>query len=217
MEVVPYQAPEGSWPVTSAFSLEVALGPVFLQKRIRAAPVIIPAHLFPPFRWKPGSAMEPVLFQASSALWPGLVPFPQASTLGVGIRLGRLPAGPWFPPALAVPPRLWESEEGRAIVPSDAVDTLHALNWARVAKTFAVMDMDESDSMARPKRGWGYVIKADVDRFSVEACPLERAALRWKLTEAVELYPCTGYAQVRPFHIYAMCCMQIGGLTFSLR
>ena len=149
MEVVPYQAPEGSWPVTSAFSLEAVFGPVILQERIRAEPLIIPALLFSSFRLEPGTLME--LHKASSALSPALDPFPPASTLHFIIRLGRLPAGPLFSPALAVATRLWEFEEGGSIVPSNAVDALYALDSARVAKTFAAMDLDESDSMAMAK------------------------------------------------------------------
>ena len=136
-------------------------------------------------------------FQALTAPSPARRPFPPAVALGPAIFLENLPAAPLLPPALRAAPQRCEPDAVMAVVPLDAVDPVDAVDWSSVAKTFAVMDLEESDSMVMPRRGWGDAIKADVDRLSVEACPSERAAVRWILTEAVELYPFTGYAQVR--------------------
>eukprot|EP00904_Undaria_pinnatifida_P000005 jgi/Undpi1/10004/HiC_scaffold_28.g12458.m1 len=162
--------------------LEQPLAPLLLDPV--AAPLgILPAEapLEPPAAAVLGGAV---------VLDPPIVPamiIPDFQRLVIPAALPRFesPAAP-LPPALPIAP-LPPAPEAAVAAPLDAV------NWSRVARSFAVMDLMESDRMEIPERGWRGVIEASVDGITVVCCASERAAVRWILTEAVELYPNTGY------------------------
>lgn len=125
---------------------------------------------------------------------PPLCPFPPAAAVGAALIPLELPAAPWPSTVPGMPP---SGASGAATATS-----LDAATWLRLAGSFAVEDLRESDS-AMPAGGWGGAIETDVDRLSV-AFPTERVDVRWILGMAVQLYPNTGYAQVcrllfRPF------------------
>ena len=197
-----------------------------------AASVLLPAPTSPVARWPPmadpNDIFPPVsplalltpLETPAAAPWPPLSPFPPTAALDVAIAIPLDPpaAAAPLPPALPVAQLRWASDAAMA-VPLDAVDPLDATgpldaaDWSRVTKTLAVKDLHESDRMVAPDGGWGDAIKADVERLveSVSACPSELAAVRWILTEAVQLYPFTGYTQVRrrPLFSQSMWCIGI--------
>ena len=176
MEIVPYRAPPASCPALDPLPPSAVLGADILHEHLLAAPLLAPAFSLAPILLGHGVAVEIIVCQAPATPSPALYPFSPAPALGAVTPLKQLPVAPLMASALAVEPCLWQPDARGAIVPLDAVDTLDVVDWSSVAKTFAVMDLDESDKMTMPKPGWGHEIKAYEDRLSVEACPSERVA-----------------------------------------
>ena len=188
------------------------LGPPVAPLRILPAAPLLEQPLAPllldpvaaPLRILPAEALlEPpaaAVLGGAIVLEPPIVPamiIPDFQRLIIPAAPPRFesPAAP-LPPALPIAP-LPPAPEAAVAAPLDAV------NWSSVARSFAVMDLMESDRMEIPERGWRGVIEASVDGITVVCCASERAAVRWILTEAVELYPNTGYVNVRfpPFFL----------------
>lgn len=123
---------------------------------------------------------------APAAPWPPLCPFPPSAPGGMSI--------PLEPPFAAFPP-----PPAAALLPpashAAVMGPVDAAVWSGLGKAFAVSDLDEPDGK-EPMRGWASLIDADLDRLSVR-CAEERETVRWILTQSVELYPNTGYNQVR--------------------
>eukprot|EP00904_Undaria_pinnatifida_P000004 jgi/Undpi1/10003/HiC_scaffold_28.g12457.m1 len=162
--------------------LEQPVAPLLLDPV--AAPLrILPAEtlLEPPAAAALGGAivLEPPIVPAM------IIPDFQRLIIPAALPRFESPAAP-LPPALPIAP-LPPAPEAAVATPLDAV------NWSSVARSFAVMDLMASDRMEIPERGWRGVIEASVDGLTVVCGASERAAVRWILTEAVELYPNTGY------------------------